>query len=91
MSKMPLLLRGAHQYNNVILTEKGGRNVRKRPAHICLRTTDHTRAIMLDTAQHTNSTQTEVLEAGIILARRHFQRYGSLNLDIGVMNGDNVL
>ena len=88
---MPLILRVAHQYNNVIPIEKGGCRMRKRPAHICLRTTEFTRAMMLDTAERTRSTQTEVLEAGIILARRHYQRYGTLNLDIGARNGDNVL
>lgn len=91
MVKLPLLWEVAHQYNNVIPIKKGGHRVRKRPAHICLRTTEHTRAMVLDTAEHTKSTQTEVLEAGIILARRHYQRYGTLNLDIGARNGDNVL
>lgn len=65
--------------------------MRTRPAHICLRTTSLIQGMMLDTAKQTGKTQTEVLEAGIILARRHFQRWGTLNLDIGARNGDNVL
>ena len=65
--------------------------MRQKPAHICLRTTEIRRQILLDTAKALNTTQTAVLEAGIILARRHFQRWGTLNLEIGARNGDNVL
>ena len=62
--------------------------MRKRPAHICLRTTDLVSAMARDTAEQLSTTLTVVLETGIILARRHYQRHGSLNLDIGEVNGD---
>lgn len=65
--------------------------MRKRPSAVALRTTEFMAAMLRDTAKNLDTTLTEVLEAGIVLARRHYQRYGTLNLDIGARNGDNVL
>lgn len=58
--------------NNRIVSHKkrGGSRVRKRPAHICLRTTDEIRDLLLNMATEQHTTQTAILEQGILLAHK---------------------
>ena len=62
--------------------------MRTRPGHMSLRTTEMLRAMLLDTAKELEKTQTAVLEAGIILARKYYQRYGNIDVENSTLQND---